>query len=239
MASLQIDNLLKIQEIDLLIERSNRTLLKHPIQLEIDELVLALDETIKNLELKNQENIEFDKEYSSIEQKVLHLKDKQLGNQNKIDQGLVITAKGIESMQSENEFLTDEQNTFEERQLEIMEQVEQLQIEIDALSKLIQEQQIEIEKKKSELGTALLDVKNQLEAAIIEKQELEDEIPSELLEIYRKKRGDYNGTPIARFSAGKCEGCNMSLSSVSIDKVKKLKNDELGVCDECDRILVR
>jgi predicted nucleic acid-binding Zn-ribbon protein len=46
------------------------------------------------------------------------------------------------------------------------------------------------------------------------------------------------GVGAARLVGDHCDGCHLVLSSVEIERIRRLPPDELTTCPECDRILV-
>jgi predicted nucleic acid-binding Zn-ribbon protein len=64
-------------------------------------------------------------------------------------------------------------------------------------------------------------------------------IEKPLLDLYEKIRGNGGGVGAAALVGNKCNGCNLAINAVEMDRIKSLAKDELLRCEECQRILVR
>ena len=65
------------------------------------------------------------------------------------------------------------------------------------------------------------------------------EIEKALLDLYEKIRGNGGGVGAAALVGNKCNGCNLAINAVEMERIKSLAKDELLRCEECRRILVR
>jgi predicted nucleic acid-binding Zn-ribbon protein len=66
-----------------------------------------------------------------------------------------------------------------------------------------------------------------------------NQIEKPLLDLYEKIRGNGGGVGAAALVGNKCNGCNLSINAVEMERIKSLGKDELLRCEECRRILVR
>jgi len=64
-------------------------------------------------------------------------------------------------------------------------------------------------------------------------------IEKPLLDLYEKIRASNGGIGAASLVADKCNGCNLTINAVEMNRIKALAADELLRCEECRRILVR
>jgi predicted nucleic acid-binding Zn-ribbon protein len=65
------------------------------------------------------------------------------------------------------------------------------------------------------------------------------EIPTDLLALYDKLRGDHEGVGAAALHQRRCEGCRMELNPHDIGRIREAAPDLVLRCEECRRILVR
>ena len=65
------------------------------------------------------------------------------------------------------------------------------------------------------------------------------EVPDELWPEYDKLRARLGGVGIARLVGSTCQGCNLALPAVEVDRIRKLSLDEAVYCEECGRLLGR
>jgi len=64
-------------------------------------------------------------------------------------------------------------------------------------------------------------------------------VPAELLALYDRVRAQVGGVGAAKLRRGKCEGCNVSLSTAELNEVRAAAPDEVLRHEECRRILIR
>lgn len=149
------------------------------------------------------------------------------------------TPKELEQLQHEVESLKKRQEALEEIELEIMirndaviarkntltTDLTSLQTLKDEISGRLQSATDEINKVIAEKNTARSLVANKIEKA--------------LLDLYEKIRGNSGGVGAAALVGNKCNGCNLAINAVEMERIKSLAKDELLRCEECRRILVR
>ena len=149
------------------------------------------------------------------------------------------TPKELEQLQHEVETLKKRQESLEEIELEIMirndaviarsntltTDLASLQTLKDEISGRLQSATDEINKVIADKNTARTLVANKIEKA--------------LLDLYEKIRGNGGGVGAAALVGNKCNGCNLAINAVEMERIKSLAKDELLRCEECRRILVR
>ena len=149
------------------------------------------------------------------------------------------TPKELEQLQHGVETLKKRQEALEEIELEIMirndaviarkntltTDLTSLQTLKDEISGRLQSATDEINKVIAEKNTARTLVANKIEKA--------------LLDLYEKIRGNGGGVGAAALVGNKCNGCNLAINAVEMERIKSLAKDELLRCEECRRILVR
>ena len=149
------------------------------------------------------------------------------------------TPKELEQLQHEVESLKKRQEALEEIELEIMirndaviarkntltTDLTSLQTIKDEISGRLQSATDEINKVIAEKNTARTLVANKIEKP--------------LLDLYEKIRGNGGGVGAAALVGNKCNGCNLAINAVEMERIKSLAKDELLRCEECRRILVR
>ena len=149
------------------------------------------------------------------------------------------TPKELEQLQHEVETLKKRQESLEEIELEIMirndaviarsntltTDLSSLQTLKDEISGRLQSATDEINKVIADKNTARNVVANKIEKA--------------LLDLYEKIRGNGGGVGAAALVGNKCNGCNLAINAVEMERIKSLAKDELLRCEECRRILVR
>ena len=149
------------------------------------------------------------------------------------------TPKELEQLQHEVETLKKRQESLEEIELEIM-------IRNDAViarSNTLTTDLASLQTLKDEISGRLQSATDEINKVIAEKNTarnvVANKIEKALLDLYEKIRGNGGGVGAAALVGNKCNGCNLAINAVEMERIKSLINDELLRCEECRRILVR
>ena len=149
------------------------------------------------------------------------------------------TPKELEQLQHEVETLKKRQESLEEIELEIM-------IRNDAViarSNTLSTDLTSLQTLKDEISGRLQSAKDEINKVIAEKNTARNavagKIEKALLDLYEKIRGSGGGVGAAALVGNKCNGCNLAINAVEMERIKSLAKDELLRCEECRRILVR
>ena len=149
------------------------------------------------------------------------------------------TPKELEQLQHEVESLKKRQEALEEIELEIM-------IRNDAViarSNTLTTDLASLQTLKDEIAGRLKTATDEINKVIADKNTarnlVANQIEKPLLELYEKIRGNGGGVGAAALVGNKCNGCNLAINAVEMDRIKSLAKDELLRCEECRRILVR
>jgi predicted nucleic acid-binding Zn-ribbon protein len=147
--------------------------------------------------------------------------------------------KELEQTQHEIETLKKRQLALEEIELEIMIRSEAVNERLQLLTTDL----ASLETLKSEIYQRLTAATTEINLVILAKQksrsDLLPSIEKALVDLYEKIRASSNGVGAATLVGSTCNGCNLSVNAVEMDRIKGLAADELLRCEECRRILVR
>ena len=149
------------------------------------------------------------------------------------------TPKELEQLQHEVASLKKRQESLEEIELEIM-------IRNDAViarSNTLSTDLASLQTLKDEISGRLQSAIDEINKVIADKNTARNlvagKIEKALLDLYEKIRGNGGGVGAAALVGNKCNGCNLAINAVEMDRIKSLAKDELLRCEECRRILVR
>ena len=149
------------------------------------------------------------------------------------------TPKELEQLQHEVGTLKKRQESLEEIELEIM-------IRSDAItsrSNTLTTDLASLQTLKDEISGRLKTATDEINKVIADKTSarnlVANQIEKPLLELYEKIRTNGGGVGAAALVGNKCNGCNLAINAVEIERIKSLSKDELLRCEECRRILVR
>ena len=148
------------------------------------------------------------------------------------------TPKELEQTQHEIQTLKKRQLALEEIELEIMVRSEA----VTERSKVLSTDLASLETLKAEINQRLTAATNEINSLITikqkDRQEVAVKIEKALLDLYEKIRSS-SGIGAASLVGNKCNGCNLAINAVEMQRIKTLPADEVLRCEECRRILVR
>ena len=149
------------------------------------------------------------------------------------------TPKELEQLQHEVGTLKKRQEALEEIELEIMVRSEAITARTNTLTTDL----ASLETLKAEINQRLTTASGEINTVITNKQsdrvKVVVKIEKPLIDLYEKIRTASGGVAAAALVGNKCNGCNLAINAVEMERIKSLAKDELLRCEECRRILVR
>ena len=149
------------------------------------------------------------------------------------------TPKELEQLQHEVGTLKKRQEALEEIELEIMVRSEA----ITARTNILTTDLASLETLKAEINQRLTTASGEINTVITNKKSDREkvvvQIEKPLIDLYEKIRTASGGVAAAALVGNKCNGCNLAINAVEMERIKSLAKDELLRCEECRRILVR
>ena len=149
------------------------------------------------------------------------------------------TPKELEQLQHEVETLKKRQESLEEIELEIMIRNDAVIARTNTLSTDLASLQTLKDEISGRLQSATDDINKVIADKNTSRSAVAGKIEKALLDLYEKIRGNGGGVGAAALVGNKCNGCNLAINAVEMDRIKSLAKDELLRCEECRRILVR
>ena len=149
------------------------------------------------------------------------------------------TPKELEQLQHEVGTLRKRQEALEEIELEIMVRSEAITARTNTLTTDL----ASLETLKAEINQRLTTASGEINTVITNKQsdrvKVVVKIEKPLIDLYEKIRTASGGVAAAALVGNKCNGCNLAINAVEMERIKSLAKEELLRCEECRRILVR
>lgn len=231
--------LLDLQDVDARLDQAahrRRTLKEHAEIARLSEARLAIDDEAVRADTECSDlEIEQAKADADVEQ----VRARAARDQQRLDSGLVGSAKDLENLQHELTSLARRQAALEEIELEIMERLEVAQgrqraavAERDLLDADLRTQ---AERRDGELAA----IDGQTAGLDAERTALAATLPVDLLALYEKLREQFGGVGAAALRHGRCDGCRLEINSTELGRIRAAPPEEVVRCEECRRILVR
>ena len=223
-------DLYQLQEIELALEANEQAQTKISNQLGESQEVLKARTKLAT-EQKHIE--ELGKQQKSAEWEIDDLTTKIKAIEKKLYDGKITNSKELSNFQTEAEDFKKKRSGFEDKVLDLMEQVDLSRKNLDGINNDIarlvaqwqsQQKQLTGEMEQLKANRAILDSK---------KQALVPQIDANAVGIYRELR-KRKGTAIARIEQGTCLGCRITLPNSDLQQAK---GGGLVKCSSCSRIL--
>jgi uncharacterized protein len=152
---------------------------------------------------------------------------------------IVSVPKELQALSTERDGLVNRRSEAEDRELEVMERLEAVSAEIDALNVVIADARAANDTATIALAEAQVAVDSDLARLAQERNDAVAQVPAALLATYESMRPKLGGVAVAQLEHGHCTGCRLQLPASEIDRIKHQAADEIVTCEQCGRILVR
>jgi predicted nucleic acid-binding Zn-ribbon protein len=186
------------------------------------ELRLRLDEL-------SRDQMRFEHEIDSMSQKAA-------AEERRLYDGSVANARELDSITHEVDNLKKRRTDREDELLALME----IREDLEAQERAAGERSEALRARVAEVGSVAADELERLRAEIEERAEaraaLAGTVDPEYLELYEDLRPQKKGVAAVALIDGVCQGCHEQLSSVYVDRLKRVEGPKR--CEHCRRILV-
>lgn len=223
---------LHLQELDANILALKAEIAALPKQ--IAEIEKALDAHLKKLEAdksrlaanqRDRKKLEVD--VQSHQQKISKLKDQMASAK---------TNEQYRAFQKEIEYCEAEIRKCDDRNVELMEDAEQLQGNVRTAEAQLAEQKKAVEARKQEATASTVKDKERMAALVAERTAVAQKLAPALLSTYeRLLKRMRDGRPVARVREDTCDACNMMIRPQYLTDLKL--GAEVLACENCRRIL--
>jgi len=139
------------------------------------------------------------------------------------------------AMGREIERYQQEINTLEDRELELMEQADQLKVQIAAEEKQTVASKQTIARQLENLESKQVALNQRLEELKKEREELAAKVDEELLDRFNRLFTSKGDAAVVALEHDVCTGCHMKVTTATSVRVKAGK--EIVSCEQCGRLL--
>jgi hypothetical protein len=152
--------------------------------------------------------------------------------------GEVTSFRDQEAMAAEIGSLDRRRSELDDKQLVVMEAIEELERRLGVLVGERGALTGEISFVRATLGTSEAAVDTEIATIAILRAELAAAVPSDLLDEYERLRARLDGVAVSRLVNGSCSGCHLAVAAAELDHLRHAPRDEVVHCAQCGRILV-
>ncbi len=160
-------------------------------------------------------------------------------NAKRLESGAITNAKDLQNLQSEIESLGRRQSELEEIVLEVMEEAETINADVVRLGEEREAAVAKVTEVTARRDTAAAEIQWDRTRLAQDRERVAGEVPDDLMKLYDKLRGQYDGVAVAPLRYGRCNGCKLALSTMELNEIRAAAADEVVRCEDCRRILVR
>jgi hypothetical protein len=231
--------LLELADLDAGLARLDRRRRTLPEIAELEQLTTRAAGIKDTITLADTDLADLGREQKRAERDVDQVRVRIDRDRERLDGGKVSSAKELESLQAEIASLLRRQGNLEEIVLDLMEKTEAAQARRDAAAAEAASVASAAGEVTTRRDAALKEIDEQAAKATAARATAAADVPADLITLYDKLRTQLGGVGAAMLRRGKCEGCNVSLSTVERNEVRATPPDEVVRHEECRRILVR
>jgi predicted nucleic acid-binding Zn-ribbon protein len=178
------------------------------------------------------------REITKADTDVQLVRDRSIRHQARMDAGQG-TAKDMQALEHEIASLARRQSDLEDIEIEVMERAEALAADVTRLEGASAELTLHADQLKVVADKAIAELDAEVEQITRSRSDVVAGVGDELVGLYEKIRASSDGIGAAVLRQRRCEGCNLELNQLDINRITDAAQDEVLRCEECRRILVR
>jgi predicted nucleic acid-binding Zn-ribbon protein len=234
----ELEALLTLQERDSTLERllhRHQTLPERDALRDAEAAASALDAQLAST---RRERDTVAREEQQLDDEARSLAAKATEVEARMYSGEVSSPKELQAMQADVEQLRRHQRSVENRELELMERREPLDVTVGELEQQRAASGVEIDRHTAALGAAEAEIIAEMQVERGERDQLAAGIDADLLREYERCRAAAKGPGVARLVGTTCQGCHLSIPAIEAEQIKRSGGQPLAHCDNCGAILV-
>lgn len=226
-----LHDLYAVQLTDIAISQAQHRLAHLPESTIYQQAKSASVNAIEELAALDKRSADAGAEITGLE-KQAHEIDSTLARLNK-QMKTIIAPREAEALQHEIDTCTNNRSALDDRELELLEVVEQCDKESVALDSRVELTRESLARAEQALRAARASVN--AEIALLKEQRSAQSlvVPPSLLVTYDAKRKHRPDGAVSTLNGPTCSGCHLDLPTSEIDRLHKLPADELPECPHC------
>jgi uncharacterized protein len=206
---------------------------------EISRLDAAVDGLRDGIVRAETELSDLQREQDKFEREIDQVRARKSRDEERLNSGAITNPKQLQEIEHEIETLTRRQSDLEDGELEVMEKVETVQKELDALVAQREQHLADRAVAEQRRDDAFADIDADVERITAERAEMATTFPDDLLALYERIRAKEGGIGAAAIGHGRCGGCRLDLMQNEISDFRAAGTEDVLRHEECGRILVR
>ena len=222
--------LYQLQEVDLELESNEQALRQKVSQLGESQKVVRvrteLSSQCQHLEELKRQQHSADWEIDDLTAKITIL-------DRKLYDGSIRNPKELANLQHEVDGLKARRDQWEDKALEVMDQVELAEVGVTTISSELKELEAEWHRQQQRLTIDIEQLKTTLSDLEHKRRLMLTKLDPQIVNLYEELRRQ-KGTAVAKVDQGMCRGCRISLPT---SELQQARSGSLVRCSSCGRIL--
>lgn len=231
-------DLLALQRIDTRIRQLRHRRANIPEAVALAEEQETLQKVAEELADARARLDRLDKQSRRHEQEISTVESARKTEEARMYSGQIQSERQLDAIKNEIGALRRRKSDLEDSLLEIMEQTEETESLIAGLEGRQAELQQRVEALAGTVDEAATDIDAELTGAEQERAAAAARLPADLLAFYDDLRERKNGLAVAALQGRTCTGCQLELTAIELEDVKRGAPDRLSRCAQCGRVLV-
>jgi uncharacterized protein len=149
----------------------------------------------------------------------------------------VKTNEAYKALQHEIANADAEASKAEDLVLEQMMRIEEMERQMRHLGADLREVEKGIAAEKKQIEEQYLQKKEKLEADLVEREQIAEKQPPDLIELYARVAKKHPGSVLAEVRGEQCQACGMRVLPHTVQVLKTDANEEVFRCETCGRLL--
>lgn len=227
--------LLKLSELDLEIARLRHEIAKAVDSAELQELTEKQTELAGNLLQARTDLENLETEVKRAEEDIRLVEERLTRDKQRLNS--TTSSKDAMGIQSEIDSLLRRKTDLENAELVLLSKLEEAESAFSQVSNLRDSCQKQIDELRDQMQKRVDDLKSQGRKASADREIVIAKIPQEILTRYQSLAA--RQVAVGQVLDRACTACRMTLTVGAIDALSNLADDEVGICPECQAIIVR
>lgn len=224
------NELYKLQEIDQELASGEQTCLRIQEELTDNREITTIQE---HLEAGKKQLDEYTRQQKTLEWEIDDIATKLSKFEEQLYSGKTSNPKELSGFQLEIENLKEQKEKLEDRDLELMESLEQTNTTVSGFESRLAQLLKTREETQKQLTAELKETKSMISTLQEKRQTLAATFEPYTLTVYETLKKQ-RGTAVAKIERGICRGCRILLT---VNELQEVRSGNLVRCSSCGRIL--
>ena len=229
---ISIKRLHDLQELDWEVSAREKSLAEVRARLADDSAIVEAKKRIEQLEPRLAQPVAARRELGLT---VQQLEEKLNTIEKRLYGGEITNPRELSAYEAERTILQRHRSAEEERLLELMVEIEDIQSDRDEAQQHLGRLEAEREVERAELLEAEKRLVGELDRLGQARSEMTPQVPGSALSVYESLRKSRNGYAVAKVERGMCQGCRIGLPTRELQQVRS--SQDIVQCNSCRRIL--